>query len=99
MRSPGALWSLMIGLMVVHPVGIFFRHGMISGLWGELVLFKPMIMRFKDKIVLQGCREEYCEYGPVTGIFCWVYDVLGESYLTRLTCLTSSKADCRSGNP
>ena len=22
-----------------------------------------------QEIVLQGCREEYCEYGPATGIF------------------------------
>ena len=41
-------------------------------------------MKFKDEIVLQGCREEYCEYGPATGILCWVYDVIGESYLSRL---------------
>ena len=41
-------------------------------------------MKFKDEIVLQGCREEYCEYGPATGILCWVYDVIGESYLTCL---------------
>ena len=26
-------------------------------------------MKFKDKIVLQGCREGYCEYGPATGIY------------------------------
>ena len=50
-------------------------------------------MKFKDKIVLQGCREGYCEYGPVTGILCWVYDVLGESYLTCLSGLMNSKAD------
>ena len=39
-------------------------------------------MKFKDKIVLQDCREGYCEYDPATGILCWIYDVLGESYLT-----------------
>ena len=48
-------------------------------------------MKFKDKIVLQGCREGYCEY--VTGILCWVYDVLGESYLTCLSGLMNSKVD------
>ena len=55
-------------------------------------------MKFKDKIVVQGCRKEYCEDGPATGILCWVYDVLGESYLTRLSCLTNSEADYRSGD-
>ena len=56
-------------------------------------------MKFKDKIVLQGCREGYCEYGPATGILCWVYDVLGESYLTLLSGLTGSRADSRFGDP
>ena len=69
---------------MVHPVRVFFRHGLISGLWGELVLLWEMGMKFKDKTVLQGCREEYCEYGPATGIFYWVYAVIGESYLSRL---------------
>ena len=59
-------------------VGVFFRHGMVSGLWGELVLLKGMGVKFKDKIMLQGCREEYCNYGPVTGMLYWVYDILGE---------------------
>ena len=80
-------------------VGVFFTHGMVSGLWGELVLFQGMGMKFKDKIMLQGCREGYCEYGPATGILCWVYDVLGESYLTCLTGLMGSKADFRFGDP
>ena len=45
-------------------VGVFFRHGMVSGLWGELVLLQGMGMKFKDKIMLQGCREGYYEYDP-----------------------------------
>ena len=49
--------------------GVFFRHGMVSGLWGELVLFQGMDMKLKDKIVLQGSREGYCEYGPATGVY------------------------------
>ena len=80
-------------------VGIFFRHGMVSDLWGELVLFQGMCMKFKDKLVLQGCREEYCEYGHATEILCWVYDVLGGLYLTRLSGPMSSKAGSRSGDP
>ena len=63
-------------------VGVFFRHGMVSGLWGELVLLQGMGMKFKDKIMLQGCGEGYCEYAAATGILWWVYDVLGEYYLT-----------------
>ena len=80
-------------------VGIFFRHGMVSGLRGELVLFQGMGMKFKDKIVLQGCREGYCEYGPATGILCWVYDVLGELYLIHLSGLMGSKADSCTDDP
>ena len=55
-------------------------------------------MKFKDKIVLQGCREEYHEYDPSTGILFWVYDVLGELYLTHLCGLMSSKADSHLDN-
>ena len=32
-------------------VGVFFKHGMVSGLWGELVLLQEMDMKFKDKIM------------------------------------------------
>ena len=80
-------------------VGVFFRHAMVSGLWGELVLLQGMVMKFKDKIMQQGCREWYCEYGPTTGILYWVYDVLGESYVTCLIGLMSSKADSRYSDP
>ena len=58
-----------------------------------------MCMKFKDKLVSQGCREEYCEYGHATEILCWVYDVLGGLYLTRLSGPMSSKAGSRSGDP
>ena len=80
-------------------VGVFFRHGMVSGLWGELVLLQGMGMKFKDKIMLQGCREGYYEYGHATGILCWVYDVLGKCYLTCLSGLMGSKADSRFSDP
>ena len=33
------------------------------------MLFLGMSMKFKDKIVLQGWREGYCEYSPATGVF------------------------------
>ena len=79
-------------------VGIFFRHGMVSGLWRELVLFQGMGIKFKDKIVLQSCREGHCEYGPAAGVLCWVYDVLGELNLTRLSGLTTRKVDSRIGD-
>ena len=42
---------------------------------------------FEDKIVLEGCRKGYCEYGPAAGILCQVHDVLGNLYLTRLSSL------------
>ena len=80
-------------------VGVFFRHGMVSGLCKKLVLFQGMGMKLNDKLMLQGCREGYCDYGPATGILCWVYDVLGESYLSCLSGLMSSKVDACFGNP
>ena len=56
-------------------------------------------MKFKDKIILQGSRKRYCVYGPATGVFlCWVYDVLGESYLISISGLMGSKADSRFGD-
>ena len=58
-----------------------------------------MGMKLNDKLMLQGCREGYCDYGPATGILCWVYDVLGESYLSCLSGLMSSKVDACFGNP
>ena len=78
------------------PVGLSFRHVMVSGLRGgsqSSVLLQEIGKKFKDKIVLKGCREGYCEYGTVTGVLCWVYDVLVESHLTCLSGLLGSKAD------
>ena len=79
-------------------VGVLVRHGMVSGLWGKLVLLQKIGMKFKDKIMLQSCREGYCECGPATGILCWVYDVLGESYLACVSGLMGSKAASRFGD-
>ena len=79
--------------------GVFLRHGMVSGLWEELELFQGEGMKFKDKIASQGCREKYCEYGPATEILCWVYDVLGDSYVRHSSGLMGSKADSRTSNP
>ena len=53
---------------------------------------------FNEIIVLGGSGKEYCEYGPATGILCWVC-VLGESNLTRLSSLMGSEADSRTGDP
>ena len=56
-------------------------------------------MEFKNRIELEGCRKGYCEYDdPVRGILSWVYNVLGELYLTRLSGLMGSKAGSRSGD-
>ena len=57
-----------------------------------------MGMEFNEIIVLGGSGKEYCEYGPATGILCWVC-VLGESNLTRLSSLMGSEADSRTGDP
>ena len=82
-----------------NSAGAFFRYGIVSGLWVESVLFYRMGMEFEDKIVLEGCRKGCCEYGPATGILCWVYDILGEIYLIRLCSLIGSKADTRTFKP
>ena len=58
-----------------------------------------MGMKFNDKIMLQGCREGYCEYGPATGILCWEYNVLGETYWICLSSLVGNKAGSRFGDP
>ena len=56
-------------------------------------------MEFSENIVLGGSRKEYSEYGSATGMSCWVYDVLDDSYLTCLSGLMVSKADSRTGDP
>ena len=58
-----------------------------------------MGMEFNETTVLGGSGKEYCEYGLATGILCWVYDILGELYLTHLSGLKGSEADSRTGNP
>ena len=49
-------------------VCVSFRHGIVLGLWRELVRFYGMCVKLKDKIVLQGCIQGHCEYGLATGI-------------------------------
>ena len=56
-------------------------------------------MEFSENIVLGGSKKEYCEYGPTTGISCWVYDVLGDSYLTCLSGPVGSEVDSHAGDP
>ena len=80
-------------------VGVFPRNGMISGLWGELVLLQGKGIKLRDQNILQSCREGYCVYGPAAKILCWVYHVLGESCFTCLTGPMSSKADSRFVDP
>ena len=36
---------------------------------GELVLFQGVVMKFKEKIMLQCCRERCCEYGSLRGFY------------------------------
>ena len=55
-------------------------------------------MEFSENIVLGSSKKEYCEYGPATGMSCWVYDVLDDTCLTRLSGLMGSEADSRAGN-
>ena len=99
MRSPDRCSMVSYGWANGGYIGAFFRHGVVSGLRGESVLPQGMGMEFENKTVLEGCRKGYCEYDPATGILCWVYNVLGEWYLTRLSGLMGSKAGSRSGDP
>ena len=63
------------------------------------MLFQGVVMKFNDKIMFQGRREQCCEYGPATGILYCVHDVLGESYMTCSFGLMNRKADPRYGDP
>ena len=80
-------------------VDALFRHDVVSSLRGEVVLFQGMVMKFKDKIMLQSRRERCCKYGSATGILYCIHHVLGESYMTRQFGLINSKADSRYGDP
>ena len=66
-------------------VGAFFRHGMVSGLRRESMLFQGMGMEFEDKIVLR-FQEGVLWVSSATGVLSWVYDVLGE---LQVTCLSA----------
>ena len=54
-------------------------------------------MEFNENIVLGGSNKEYCEYGPATGMSCWVYEVLNDCHLIRLSGLIGSEADSPAG--
>ena len=69
MRSPDSCSMVSYDWSNGGSIGTFFRHGMVSGLWGESVLFLRMGMEFEDRIVLEGCRKGYCKYNPATGIY------------------------------
>ena len=58
-----------------------------------------MGVKFKQKIVLQSIRKGFSEHGFATGIWCWVYQVLGESKYPCLSGLMVSKAQFRSSDP
>ena len=49
----------------VGSVGVFFRHGMVSGLWGELVLFWGMGMKFKDKLCSKVAGKDMVSMAPL----------------------------------
>ena len=56
-------------------------------------------MEFGENIALGGSKKEYCEHGPTAGISCWIYDILGDFYLTCVSGLMGSEADSRPGDP
>ena len=58
-----------------------------------------MGLKLKDKMVLQGCREGYCEYGPATGVCVGYIVFYVKSHLTSSSDLMGSKAGSHSGNP
>ena len=55
--------------------------------------------KFKDKIALQGCKEEYFKYGPAARTLCWANYILRELHLTHLSSPMSSRTDSRSDDP
>ena len=65
--SPCALWSLMIGLMVVLLK--FSSHGDCGFTHGELILFQGIGMEFKAKNMLCCFREVKCKQGFATRIW------------------------------
>ena len=90
-------WSLMIG-PVVAPLAHFIGMVWFQVYGGGSVLLLGMGMEFEDKIVLEGCRKGYCEYGPTTRILCWL-DLLGELNSARVSSLIGNKAFYRTGDP
>ena len=74
-------------------VGAFFMAWYGFRSMGELVLFQGMGMEFSGNIVLGGSKKEHYEYGSATGMSCWVYDALDDSYLASLSGPMVSKAD------
>ena len=73
-------------------VGAFLRHGMVSGLRGESVLFLGMGMEFEEKLCWKVVGKCIVSVAPLQEFYCWVDDVLGERHLTRLSGLMGSKA-------
>ena len=88
----------MIGPMVTslaHFIGMVWFQ--VYG--GSQCYSRERVLNSRTKFLLESCRKGCCEYGLATGILCWVYDVLGVFYLTRLSSLIGSKADTRTGDP
>ena len=96
MRRPVTLWSLMIGVMV-WSIPLEYFSGMVwFQVHGESQCYsREWVWNSRIELCCKvGCREEYCEYSPATGILCWVYNLINESYLTHLSGLLNSKIDC-----
>ena len=91
-------WSLMIRPMMT-PLVHFLGMVWFQAYGGSQCYSREWVWNSRNKIVLEGCRKGSYEYGPTTGILCWIYDVLGELYMTRLSSLIDSKADSHTGDP
>ena len=90
-------WLMMV-LLVYFLDMVWFQVYGGGGGGVSAILGNGYEIQGQNCIALQGCREGYCEYGSATRILRWVYGVLGESNLTRLSGLMGSKADSRIGD-
>ena len=51
------------------------------------------------KLCCKVAGKSIANMAPLQEFLCWIYYVLGESYLRRLSGLMDSKTDSRSGDP
>ena len=84
----------MVAWLVRFLVMVWFQ---VEG--GSQGYSREWVWNLREKIVSEGCRKVYCEYGPAAEVLCWIYRFLGTLYLTCLIGLMGSKAGFHTGGP